>query len=125
MTKLEKKVQSLKQHVKKEVEHILLEGASELFKNNGKLTSFGWFQHTSIDAVNRYIKLENSLYRPDISGALGYMIYPSIDTYPLQQEVAKFLKQFDPVLLHLAFGDQIEITVYNDNTIEFNPYDLD
>lgn len=115
---IENKIHELKSYITGEVTRFLLDESKQLFNEHPEMTSFGWHQFMNEWSRDRYIQFEESLERPDISGALGEHIFTRHITYPLQQKVAEFLKPFDKNLLQSAFGNGVDITIYNDRTIE-------
>lgn len=115
------KLAELKAYVTEEVTRFLLEESKQLFKDHPNMTSFGWHQFINEYSRDRFIEFEESLQRPDISGALGEFIYATNSTYPLQQKVAEFLAPLDKGLLRAAFGDGLDVTIYNDGSIELTP----
>lgn len=113
------KIAKLKKYIKNEVLKILTEDSKLLFEKHPELTSFGWHQFITEQSRDRFIIFEDSLERPDISGALGEYIYASnSDTYELQSKVADHLREYGTALLETAFGDGIDIAVYKDGSIE-------
>lgn len=93
----------------------LLAGAGPLFAQFNGLESFGWHQCTDRWVDGRNVTFEESLSKPDISGALGEKY---IDNDGRQKAVAEFLKKFDKYELLDVFGDGVDVCLYRDGSIE-------
>jgi hypothetical protein len=86
-----------------------------IFSKYPDMESFGWHQCTERWIDGRNIVFEESLKKPNISGALGEFY---IDQDDRQKAVASLLASYPTERLIQAFGDGIDIAVYKDGSIE-------
>jgi hypothetical protein len=112
---------ALKHEIQQKAQAIILEESKKIFDTYKELHSFGWYQEIQATKHGAYIYNETGM--PNINGNIGELITPYIDIWDLQQKVGGFLKQFDPALLIMTFGDKNEVAIYNDNTLEITKYD--
>lgn len=107
---------TINEEVKELVTQNLYAHSTHLFAQFPHFTSFGWHQCTERWVDGRYITFAESLQKPDISGALGEFIRE--DPEGLQKSVADILAAIGPDLLMAAYGDGVDVAIYNDHTIE-------
>jgi hypothetical protein len=145
------------QQMKKEYEEVIQNfgkeifnsATKELFENNPKLTSFGWYQYTPYFndgeectfRVNRdYLTLNRTGESLDRCG-VDYWKDPKYNYTPpdpkdyncdsidelisIVEGIDKVLDLFEDDDLSLMFGDHAEITVFRDGRIDIDSYDHD
>jgi len=94
----------------------------EFFSKNPEITSFGWYQWHTGEMLKDKDEVYTTIDKADINGNLGEYLWDPVNT-KRQELVHQFLKQFDPNLMRVAFGDNAGIFVYPDSPIEIEPYD--
>ena len=99
------------------VKDLLIDKAKELFEQFPDMESFGWHQCNKRWVDGRDTVFEESIIKPDISGALGE--YIKHDPDHRQLHVAYNLVTMKKNLMEV-FGDGVDVTVYKDLTIEVN-----
>ncbi len=99
---------------KNKVEEHLLEHAKNIFDLYPDMESFGWHQCTERWVDGRNVIFDESIARPDISGALGELYIERDQRQNVVSSILGFMKDE----LREAFGDGVDITVYKDLTIE-------
>ena len=119
---LKTKQNEIQHEVYEQINTAITLSAVTLFAENPGMTSFGWRQWDDRDSLFSEGTFRDTLATPDINGNDGVEIY-DVTMIGLQQTVAKFLEQFDPQLLLVAFGRKQEVVVYADLTIEVTEYD--
>lgn len=119
---LKTKQNEIQHEVYEQINSAIALSAVTLFTENPGMTSFGWRQWDDRDSLFSEGTFRDTLATPDINGNDGVEIY-DVTMIGLQQTVAKFLEQFDPQLLLVAFGRKQEVVVYADLTIEVTEYD--
>lgn len=98
------------------VEQKLMQTAETLFEIFPDMESFGWHQYLDKEQSYRGLNVVESIEKPDISGAQGEYIIK--DPGGKQLAVSRALKSIGYKRLIAAFGDQVEVAIYKDLTIE-------
>ncbi|WP_394998610.1 hypothetical protein [Acinetobacter sp.] len=86
-----------------------------VFSTYPDMESFGWHQCSKRWVDGRDVVFEESLKKPNISGALGEFY---IDPDGRQKAVAMLLASYPIQSFEQAFGDGVDIAVYKDGSIE-------
>lgn len=99
--------------------------AETLFAQHPDIMSFGWYQWHTGEMLRNRDEVYTTIDKPDINGNLGEYLWDE-ENVERQKVVTEFLKQFDPSLMRIAFGDNAGIFMYRDlsiETIKHEPYD--
>lgn len=98
----------------------LLEFAAIIFATLPALQSFGWFQFDTTQLNIEPAEYHSTVLQPNINGNDGRELHGT--SVVTQIYIAEILQEIDPSLLLIAFGNNVEVCVYRDLSIEINNY---